>query len=320
MRTVDSEEHYRNFGFWNEPTQRSLCSLTVGIAGNGGTGNAVGIALAQMGVQRFVLADPEPFDRVNMNRVQGARESTLGRNKAEVLKEDIIAINPDAQIDVYPEGVNPDNIEEFFSRRRVDVVLNGLELTRPELGTMLARQARRAYRVGDEIKGIPLIAVEYIGYAGQGYVIDPKSKMTFERLMGIKGGELAPLDEIAEQAISPDRYLAYLPPYGDLTTLQAIKDGAPLPSNAIGAGVAADIAKAEVLKLARLRVGEKTLDPTWAPRVRWYDAYTGRSGQTLHPRLSYYRHLVSVAALSMFGANEPASYTTKAREARGDIE
>lgn len=319
MRTVRSEESYRNYGFWNEATQNSLYDLTVGIAGNGGTGNAVGIALAQMGVQHFVLADPEVFDRANMNRVLGAREDTLGRNKAEVLGEYIMAINPDAQVDLYPEGINVDNVEEFLAKRKVDVVLNGLELTRPELGTMLARQARNAYMINHEMVGVPIVDVEYIGHAGQGYSIDPRSKMTFERLMGIEGGERAPLDEVADQVISPDRYLAYLPPYGDLDTLRAILAGAPLPSNAIGAGVAADIAKSEVLKIARLKVGERGRKPTWAPKVRWYDAYTGKGDTTRHPRLSFYRRLGVVVARNTLRLHEPASYAKEARMARGDI-
>ena len=316
MRDLTSEEARRNFGFWNEPTQQGLHDVTVGIAGSGGTGNMVGMALAQMGVQRFVIADPEVFDKANSNRVMGARTETIGRNKAEVLAEDIRAINSGAQVDVYPEGINEDNVEEFLAKRRVDAVLNGLELTHPELGTMLARKAR-ARKIGNRVVGVPLVDVEYIAHAGQGYVIDPNSPVTFEKLMGID--ERAPLDEVADMTIDPSRYLAYLPPYGDLRTLQAIRDGAPLPSNAIGAGVAGDIAKAEVLKLVRTMKGEKGIKPTYAPHVRWYDAYTGKGGQTRHPRFSYYRHLGIVVAKNMLGLHEPASYTPEERARRGDF-
>ena len=316
IRTLSSPEVFRNMGFWNEATQQAVFDTEVAIAGNGGTGNLIGMELARIGVQRFRIADPEVFDEVNANRVMGARTDTIGRNKAEVLREDILSINPYAQVHTYTDGITPDNVEEFLSS--ADIALNGTELTKPELGTMLARQARRR-RVGGSAAPIPILDIEYIGHAGQGTVFDPTSAMTFERFMGIKGGGDAPLDEVAQQSIDPSYYLAYLPPYGDLTTLRALREGAPLPSNMIGAGVAAQIGLSEVLRLIRQRVGERGLKPTFAPSVRWYDAYTNASGSTRHPRLSYYRHLGGVVVSSLLGMNEPASYAPEERAARGDI-
>jgi len=316
MRTINSPEIYRNMGFWNEETQRVILDTEVAIAGNGGTGNLVGMELARIGIQKFRIADPEVFDDVNSNRVMGARFDTIGRNKAEVLKEDILKINPDAIVNVYGEGINSDNVEEFLSS--TDIVLNGLELTRPELGTMLARQARMR-KINGVLLPVPMVDVEYIGHAGQGTVFDSISDMTFEKFMGIKGGESVPLDEIVGQSIDPSFYLAYLPPYGDLKTLEAIRSGSPLPSNMIGAGVAAQIGLSEVLKLVKKRAGERGVKPTYAPAVRWYDAYTNESGLTRHPRISYYRHLGSVVLNNILGKNEQASYSEAERKLRGDI-
>ena len=316
MRSLESPEIHRNMGFWNEATQQALLDARVGIAGTGGTGNAFGLELARMGVQDFVIADPEAFDDVNSNRVMGARVETIGRNKAEVLKEDILAINPEARIEVYAEGITPENVEEFIHSR--DMVLNGLELKNPELPVMLWRAAV-ARKIGREVIGVPIIDVEYIGHAGQGTVFSPNGDLSYERSMGIKDGERMPLDEIAQQTIDPSRYLAYLPPYGDLKTLIALKEGAPLPSNMIGAGVAAQIGAAEVLRLAREQAGEKGLAPTYAPKVRWYDAYTNKGGQTRHPVFSHYRHLSNVAIRNLLHLHEPASYTAQERARRGDV-
>ena len=216
MRSLKSPELYRNMGFWNEATQQALLDTEIAIAGNGGTGNLFGMELARIGVQNFRIADPEVFDQVNSNRVMGARSDTIGRNKAEVLKEDILSINPEANVIVYKDGITPDNIEDFLSH--ADIALNGLELTKPELGTMLARQAR-SRKIGGLFVPIPVVDVEYIAHAGQGTVFDPLSSMTFERFMGIRGGDNTPLDEIVGQLIDPSRYLAYIPSYGDLKTL-----------------------------------------------------------------------------------------------------
>jgi molybdopterin/thiamine biosynthesis adenylyltransferase len=305
-------------GFWDEATQQALLDTELAIAGTGGTGNAVGIMAVRAGVQKFKVADLEVFDDVNSNRVMGARIDTMGRNKAQVLKEDILAINPDAQVTVYDEGVNQDNIADFLSS--ADVALNGLELTQPVLGTMLARAARNREKKGGK-DPIPVIDVEYIGHAGQATVFDPRSKYTFERIMGIKGGESAPLDEIADQTIDPSRYLTYLPTYGDIKTLQAVQEGAPLPSNVIGASNAASLAIAELMKIARLQKGLPGLKPTYAPNFRWYDGYSHEIGSPRFPRFSYYRHLSKMAFNNfILKSNEPASYTVEERAKRGDID
>jgi hypothetical protein len=295
-------------GFWNEPTQTALCETSIGIAGIGGAGYLVGLEAARVGIQHFSIADPEDFEPVNGNRVLAVGTDTIGRNKAEVFMDEIHRVNGDADVRIYREGVTIDNLRDFM--HGTDIVLDATELSMPELGTMICREARRV--------GVPVINVEYVAHAGQGTSFRPDARTTFERFMGIIGGEDAPLDEVAEQTLDPSRYLAYLPPYGDLRTLIAVQQGASLPSNVIGAGVAAQIAVAEMVKYVRQRVGERGFRPTSAPEVRWYDAYTNRSGRTRHPRLSYYRHLAVLAGTNVMRRHEPASYTKEERMARGD--
>lgn len=309
MRSLNSPEMYRNMGFWNEATQQAILDTVVSIAGTGGAGYMVALELVRMGVQQFAIADPETFDRVNGNRVLGVRTDTLGRNKTLVLKEDILAANPEAEVRLYTDGITPTNVEEFV--RRAHIVVDATELSMPQLGTMICREARR--------RDVPVINVEYIGHAGQCTVFDPRSRMTFERFMGIRGGENGSLEEVAGQTLDPSRYLAYIPRYGDLRTLVAIREGSPLPSNMIGAGQASQLGAAEALKLIRRRAGERGLCPTFAPAVRWYDPYTHRSGKTHHPKLSYYRHLAVALVRNQLKLHERASYAIEERKARGDV-
>lgn len=307
-RTINSPEIYRNMGFWNEATQQAILDTTVAIGGTGGAGYMVGLELARIGVQQFDIADPEDFEDVNSNRVFGVNSDTIGRNKADVFREELSKINEGATVRSYTDGVTIDNLQEFMSR--ADIVLDATELSMPQLGTMICREARKLE--------IPVLNVEYVGHAGQVTSFDPHSKMTFEKFMGIKGGENAPLDEVAQQKLEPSRYLAYIPPYGDLKTLMAIQEGASLPSNVIGAGQAAQLGVSEALKHIRSRVGERGLKPVFAPSVRWYDAYTGEAGYTNHPRMSYYRHLAVAVVRNQVHLNEEASYSKEQRAARGD--
>jgi molybdopterin/thiamine biosynthesis adenylyltransferase len=313
MRNINSPEIYRGMGFLNESSQQALLDLHVGIAGTGGAGYLVAQELAKAGVQNFHVADPEAFDYTNAGRVLGAGDSTVGKNKAEVLQEYLLNNQNDANVRIFKDGVTTDNLEEFM--QGVDVVLDATELSMPELGTMIARAARK--------KTIPVVNVEYVGFAGQGTVFHPNSKTTFEQFMGIKGGNNAPLDEVKDQSLDPSRYLAYVPPYGDWKTFAAVTDKeqhVPLPSHIIGASAAASIAVAEFMKIARVRANTRTLQPTYAPAVRWYDAYTNKSGHTRHPRLSFVHHLGIMGTRNLLGLNEQASYTSKERAARGDVD
>jgi hypothetical protein len=297
-------------GFWDEPTQQAILDTRVAIGGAGGAGYMVGLELARIGVQRFSVADPEEFDDVNSNRVMGVRHDTVGRNKAEVFRDDILAINEVANVRIYTEGITTRNLNAFMCD--ADLVVDATELSMPELGTMVCREARQL--------NIPVLNVEYVGHAGQGTSFDPGSSMTFERFMGIRGGDSAPLDAVARQTIEPNRYLAYIPPYADLRTLAAIRDGAPLPSNMIGAGQAAQIGVAEALKHIRRRAGLPGRCPVFAPHVRWLDAYTNKSGTTRFPRLAYGRTLATAVVRNMLHLNEMASYSVDERASRGDTQ
>ena len=51
--------------------------------------------------------------------------STLGRPKVEVLAEMARDINADCELEIFPQGVNADNLERFF--RGVDLYVDGLD-------------------------------------------------------------------------------------------------------------------------------------------------------------------------------------------------
>jgi molybdopterin/thiamine biosynthesis adenylyltransferase len=54
---------------------QDLASLRIGIVGCGGTGSAVAMLLARLGVGQLVLFDNDIVDRTNLNRLHGARQA-----------------------------------------------------------------------------------------------------------------------------------------------------------------------------------------------------------------------------------------------------
>jgi molybdopterin/thiamine biosynthesis adenylyltransferase len=304
MNSINSPEYSRNYGFMNEAEQEAILRSSVAIAGVGGDGFQLGLKLARMGVASFDIADPEVFEPENSNRVPGASTSTYGLKKAEVFSEQVHDINPDASVRIYGEGVTEDNVSEFM--HRATLVFDESELTYLQIGTAIAREARR--------RQIPDIMVMNIGFAAQITSFNPNNQFTFERFMGIPDN--MPLNEVKDLKVDFSRCLPYIPKYADLRTLTAVQEGAPLPSISEGVDVASALGTSQAfLHIVRL-AGNRRPQPVWAPRILWMDSYDGTSGSTRHPRMSHYRHLIHAASRQFLKINPGASYTQKDRARR----
>lgn len=301
-RSVSSPEFSRNYGFWSEDEQRALMASKVAIAGVGGDGFQLGLKLARMGVSRFSIADPEVFEPENVNRVEGAATASFGRNKAEVFRERVLDINPDAEVDIFLDGVTEDNIEPFM--QGASLVLDESELTKPEIGTLIARRARS--------QGIPDLLVMNVGFAAQVTSFAPDSSWTFERFMGF--ADRTPLDEIAEAGVDLSRCLPYIPAYTDLRSLQAVlgEEGAPpapLPSISIGVDVASAIGSTQAFLHLTAGVANHRRSPVWAPRMAYTDAYRLRTRIVRAGKPAHMRHLLLAAGRQKLGINPLGSYT-----------
>lgn len=68
---------------------KKLQELTVTVVGTGGTGSAVAVQLARMGVKRLRLIDKDEVEDTNVPRVYGSCEKDAGKPKVDVLKKHI---------------------------------------------------------------------------------------------------------------------------------------------------------------------------------------------------------------------------------------
>lgn len=94
----------RNIGWLTEKEQEQLRGSRIAIAGMGGVGGIHLLTLVRLGVGKFHIADFDTFDQVNFNRQAGATMSTLGRSKVDVMAERALDINPDLDIQTFPQG------------------------------------------------------------------------------------------------------------------------------------------------------------------------------------------------------------------------
>lgn len=280
-QAIDYRMSARDFGFMSVAEKERIDSARIAIAGVGGDGFQLGYSLVQNGFRNFSIADPEVFERENANRVPGATMDAIGRPKAEVFAEWVRRIRPDAQVDVYKDGVTLDNVSDFI--RGATLVLDESELTRLEVGAALHREAR-AHKV-------PAMFIINVAFGAAATSFHPESKNTFERMMGIP--EDMPLDEVAEQPVSFARCVPYVPSYLDVDTLEAVYQHAPLPSIKQGVDVAAGLGGTEVFLHTVSGLRRQRRAPTWYPKFRYMDAYTGKSGT----RRAHYHRGVALASL-----------------------
>lgn len=103
-------------------SMQKLSEAKVAIFGIGGVGGYVAEALARTGVGSFVLVDDDKVCLTNINRQIIATRKTVGQYKAEVMRDRIMEINPDADVEVRKCFYLPENAHEFDFREYAYVV------------------------------------------------------------------------------------------------------------------------------------------------------------------------------------------------------
>lgn len=94
-------------------SMEKLHDAHVAVFGIGGVGGYVCEALVRSGVRRFDLIDDDKICLTNLNRQIIATRKTVGKYKTEVMKERILEINPDCEVEVHKCFFLPENADEF---------------------------------------------------------------------------------------------------------------------------------------------------------------------------------------------------------------
>ena len=253
----------RTLGWVTSEERERLRGRRVAIAGLGGAGGSHLLTLTRLGIGAFHLADFDSFELANFNRQAGARVTTLGRPKVDVLARMARDVNPTLDLTLFPEGIHADNMEPFLDG--VDVYVDALDF--------FAMKVRRAVFAACDARGIPAITVAPLGMSAALLAFLP-GRMTFEeyfRLEGCSENEqllrflvgLAPARLHSEYLVDPSAV--------DLARHRG-------PSTPMACGLAAAVAGTEVLKLL-LRRGRIIA----APRGLQVDLYAQRAVRTFRP-------------------------------------
>ncbi len=90
----------RNLGIYSAEEQERIRKSRMAIIGCGGIGGVIALVLARSGVEHFTLVEKDCYELSNMNRQIACFCDTIGRNKAECVKDEILRINPQADVAV----------------------------------------------------------------------------------------------------------------------------------------------------------------------------------------------------------------------------
>jgi len=106
-------------GLFSAGEQQRLRSARVTIVGTGGAGGVIAVMLARSGMSCFTLVDFDTYSITNLNRQIGCFTDTLGRYKAEVIREDILNINPEARVTVINRILSLEELEALLEQTDV---------------------------------------------------------------------------------------------------------------------------------------------------------------------------------------------------------
>lgn len=114
----------RNRNLITKVEQEKFYNATIGIGGLS-IGSSVAAAIVlQGGGRRIRLADMDRLALTNTNRVKAGIEN-LGSLKVVVTARQVYEMNPYAKVEIFPDGLTPQNIGKFFSG--LDIMIDELD-------------------------------------------------------------------------------------------------------------------------------------------------------------------------------------------------
>ena len=132
---------------FGKEAMEKLSNSRVAVFGIGGVGGYAVEALARSGVGELDLIDDDKVCLTNLNRQIIATRKTVGKYKADVMKERILEINPDCQVEVHKCFFLPENADEFHFED-YDYVVDAVDTVTAKIEIIMKAQE----------KGVPVIS------------------------------------------------------------------------------------------------------------------------------------------------------------------
>lgn len=215
------EQFTRNLGIMSEADIELLQRSAIAIAGCGCIGGFSAELLVRMGVGKLMLADPDTFDVSNINRQCAATHLTVGQSKVEALSRHLLEINPDLEIDAFPEGVQEDNVSRFVNG--ADYVIDAIDYFAFPASLILHRTARS--------NGLYVTTAVALGFGTSVLTFAPEG-MNLEQYIGIPQ-QITP-EQAQELTFPAASYSKQLPAYATADKVAEWLGNQTIPTISVG--------------------------------------------------------------------------------------
>lgn len=126
-----------------EEKMQRMAAAHVLVVGLGGVGAYAAEMICRAGVGRMTIVDADTIQPSNINRQLPALQTTIGRQKAEVLAERYLQINPELELTVLPVYLKDDNIPELLDAAHYDFIVDAIDTISPKCYLIYHAMLRR---------------------------------------------------------------------------------------------------------------------------------------------------------------------------------
>ncbi len=123
---MDNCQLERTIGLLGEDLVPVLKEKTIAVIGLGGVGGTALEALVRTGFENFLIIDGDEVNLSNLNRQILYTKEDVGKKKTESAKRRILAINPDAKVDMFSERLNEQNIS-VLDKYKIDFIVDAID-------------------------------------------------------------------------------------------------------------------------------------------------------------------------------------------------
>ena len=120
-----------------------LQNANILIIGLGGVGSFAAEFLVRSGIGNLTIVDGDTVDITNINRQLPALNSTIGKNKTDVVAERILDINPKINLKKINEFLEPERMEEILTQEKFNYVLDCIDSLSPKLALIITCKRKK---------------------------------------------------------------------------------------------------------------------------------------------------------------------------------
>ena len=115
------------------------------VVGLGGVGSYAAEFIARSGVGNMTIVDGDKVEASNRNRQLPALFTTEGLMKADIMRERLLAINPDLKIEIVKSFVNPEEVEQLLNFP-YDYVIEAIDSITPKI-TVISTAVKKGLKI-----------------------------------------------------------------------------------------------------------------------------------------------------------------------------